>query len=122
MAEVTYDGVGQPVGSGYGNENKSVSFGATAGALPDAEVEYDGQNQPVGQGYGNQTKSVSLGATSGLPPVNNPRIEEVDGPFDVATFDNKGKNVYLAPDPRAPVGTVLYKEVTFVSGNIINRD
>lgn len=135
-------GVGVPVADGnrpgtnpvnFDNKNKNVVLGAQGASFPDDERFFDGVGVPVTTGsipafvdhFDNKGKNVSYGATAAIFPgvsdlgaIGVP-VGDGNRPDFPVTFDNKGKNVVITTADGPPVGTILWKEVTFF-GPVIN--
>lgn len=140
--EVQFDGVGVPVADGnrtgnlqnFDNKSKDVILGAAGYLSPTEDVVFDGVGTPVAVGnipgfpnnFDNEGKEVSYGATAAIFPsvssLGAAGIPVGDGnqADNPVTFDNKSKNVVVTPAAGPPVGTELYKEVTFVTGTVLN--
>lgn len=128
----------------FDNQDVEMVLGATAGTISDnatspKESELGGVGTPVADGnqadnpqnFDNKGKDVTVGARGAIFDNATSPTEEFIGTAGVpvgdgnqpnfpVTFDNRGKNVTVAPDAGPPVGTVLYKEVTYVTGPVLN--
>ncbi len=143
--EVEFDGVGVPVADAnrpptnpvsFDNRSKNVVLGAAAAIFPApaTEIFFDGIGTPVALGnspgfpnnFDNRGRNVSFGATNAIFPsistLGTAGIPVGDGnqPNNPVTFDNRGKNVVITPALGPPIGTILYKEVTFVTGRVLD--
>ena len=142
--EVEYEGVGVPVADGnrpstnpqhFDNKGKNVVLGAMGASFPSDQVIFDGVGVPVAAGsipsivnhFDNRGKNVSYGATAAIfPGVSDLGPEGVGAPvgdgnrpdYPVSGFDNKSKNVVVTTNAGPPVGTKLWKEVTFQGATI----
>lgn len=142
--EVEFDGENVPVAGGnrpsigftknFNNMDKNVIFGAQGAQFPADERFFDGVGVPVALGsipgfvnnFDNKGKNVSYGADGAIFPdlfdLGTAGIPVGDGNqdfFPVRGFDNKGKNVVVTRQAGPPVGSELWKEVTF-TGPVIN--
>lgn len=142
--EVEFDGENVPVAGGnrpalgfnksFNNTGKSVILGAQGAQFPADERFFDGVGVPValgnrsdiGNNFDNRGKNVSYGADNAIFPdlfdLGSEGIPVGDGNqpfFAVRGFDNKGKNVVVTRQAGPPVGSELWKEVTF-TGAVIN--
>lgn len=143
-AIAVFDGVGVPVATAnnppglnvnFNNVSPIVSLGApnVIFPAPGHEEFFDGVGVPVALGsipgfvnhFDNRGKNVSFGASAaifpGISSFGDAGIPVGTGnkPFFPVTFDNRSKNVTEYRQSGPPVGTILWKEVTFV-GDVIN--
>ncbi len=142
---VVFDGVGVPVATAnrpptllrnFNNRSPFVSLGAANAIFPAPGHEefFDGVGVPIAVGnrpgfpsnFDNRGKNVSFGASAAIFPslftLGDAGIPVGTGnkPTFPVTFDNQGKNVVEVPQAGPPVGTILWKETTFVTGPILN--
>jgi len=117
----------------FNTSGKNVILGAQGAQFPADERFFDGVGVPVALGnipsvpnnFDNRGKNVSYGATAAIFPdlfdLGTSGVPVGDGNqpfFPVNGFDNKGKNVTAVRAAGPPVGSILWKEVTFTGAAI----